>query len=465
MKYKLIFFSLILNIVVFGQNLAQGESYFTKKQYSKARPIYETMLKHKPNDALINFRFARCCYELKDYESAIAHFLLAGKKYPDRNLFLGDSYFKTYRFEESLLAYQTFLSGLKPDDSEILDVQKKVVKAEKAAKFMSKIEDIAIVDSLVVNKSDFLRFYKFSSELGKLSQELLKFNARQTIDKIKYTTQRGDRVYYSDSIQGQMDIFTSYKLLDAWSDTVSISNVLNTSANENYPFLLLDGITLYFASDGENSMGGYDIFITRYTPATDSFLTPENIGFPFNSPANDYMMVIDEQRKLGWFATDRYQPAGKVRIYTFVPNDTKTIIRTENNDSLRSLAQLKIYRKLTKSLPETTSTNIIPLKETDKQIEFVINDSLVYNHLSQFKSEEAIKLWAELETISTELKTTKAKLSKLRVDYSNSITEEVRTSLSIKIIELENKNVELENKKSIKKLQVRNAENQYFRKL
>jgi len=458
MKYKLIFFSLFLNIAIFGQNLAQGE------RYSKARPVYETLLKHKPNDALINFRLARCCYELKDFESAIEHFLLAGKKYPERNLFLGDSYFKTYRFEESLLAYQTYLSGLKPDDSEILEIKLKINNVEKASKLMSKVDDIVIVDSLVVNKSDFLRFYKFSSELGKLSQELLKLNARQTIDKIKYTTQRKDRVYYSDSIQGQMDIFTSYKLLDTWSDTVSVSNVINTSANENYPFLLLDGITMYFASDGENSMGGYDIFITRYTPASDSFLAPENVGFPFNSPANDYMMVIDEQRKLGWFATDRYQPAGKVKIYTFVPNDVTTIIRTENNDSLRSLAQLKIYRKLTKKLPETTVSNNIPIKETDKQIEFVINDSVVYNHLSQFKSGEAIKLWAEMETLSEELKNKKIQLGKLRVEYSTSKTEEVRTPISTKIIDFEKQIIVMENNLTIKKLQVRNAENQYLRK-
>ncbi|MEI8087112.1 MAG: tetratricopeptide repeat protein [Paludibacter sp.] len=465
MKYKLIFFFLLLNISIFGQSLTQGESYFNKKQYSKARPVYETLLKQKPNDALINFRFARCCYELKDYETAISHFQLAGKKYPERNLFLGDSYFKTYRFDESLLAYQTYISGLKPDDSEIVELQPKIKKVEKASKLMSKIEDIAIVDSLVVNKSDFLQFYKFSSELGTLSQELLKLNARQTIDKIKYITQRKDRVYFSDSIQGQMDIFTSYKLLDAWSDTVSVSSVINTSANENYPFLLLDGITLYFASDGENSIGGYDIFVTRYTPATDSFLAPENIGFPFNSPANDYMMVIDEQRKLGWFATDRLQPTGKVKIYTFVPNDTKTIIRTENNDSLRSLAQLKMYRKIAKPLPVTSLSNTVPKKEADKQIEFVINDSVVYNHFSQFKSDEAIKFWSEMETFSLDLKNTKLQLDKLRIEYSTAETVEIRNSIATKIIELEKQIIELENNLSLKKLQIRNSENQYLRKL
>jgi tetratricopeptide (TPR) repeat protein len=462
MKYKLILFSFFFSIAIFGQSIAQADIYFDKKQYSKARLVYEALLKKKPTDALINFRFARCCYELKDFEASIDHFELAGKKYPERNMYLGDAYYKTYRFEQSLLAYQTYITSLKTDDSSIAEIQQKMLKVEKVAKLMTKVEDIAIVDSMVVNKSDFLHYYKFSSELGSLNQELMKLNSRQAIDKIKYTTQRKDRVYYSDSIQVQMDIFTSYKLLDAWSDTVSVSSVINTSANENYPFLLLDGITLYFASDGENSIGGYDIFVTRYTSATQSFLTPENIGFPFNSPANDYMMVIDEQRKLGWFATDRNQANGKVKIYTFVPNENKIIIRTENNDSLRSLAQLKMYRKVAKTLPESSMSTEKQLQSTDKQIAFVINDSLVYNHLSQFKSEEAIKLWAELETLSSEFKNSKIQLDKLRQEYSKAETLELRQPIAIKIIELEKQNIEMENKLSIKKLQVRNAENQYL---
>jgi len=462
MKFKLIVFSLFVTTSIFGQSSAQGEVYFNKKQYAKARTVYETLLKQKPNDGLINFRYARCCYELKDFEASIAHFELSGKKYPERNMYLGDAYFKTYRFEESLLSYQTYITSLKLDDSKIEEIQQTMLKVEKVAKMMTKVEDIAIVDSLQVNKSDFLRYFKFSSELGSLNQELLKLNARQTIDKIKYTTQRKDRVYYSDSIQGQMDIFTSYKLLDAWSNPVSVSTVINTSANENYPFLLLDGITLYFASDGENSFGGYDIFITRYAPATDSFLVPENIGFPFNSPANDYMMVIDEQRKLGWFATDRYQTNGKVKIYTFVPNESKMIIRTENKDSLIRLAQLKMYRKVLKTLPEHTLINDVKVQNADKPIEFVINDSLVYTHLSQFKSEKAIKLWQEMESLSAELNISKVHLSKLRQEYSNAETIEIRQPIITKIIELEAKTIEMEQQLTNKILEVRNAENQYL---
>jgi len=464
MKYKLIFFSLFLSITIFGQSIAEGQIYYDKKQYAKARNVYDVLLKKRPTDALVNFKYARCSYELKDYELAIDHFLKAGKKYPERYYYLGDAYFITYRFEESLLAYQTYIATLKADDSKIQELQKTILKVQRASKYLNKVEDIAIVDSVVVNKSDFLRFYKFSSELGSLNQSLENLTLNKTFDKITYITQRKDRIYYSDATHSQVDIFTSFKLFDAWSDSVSVSEVINTSANENYPFLLLDGVTLYFASDGENSMGGYDLFVTRFTRATDTFLAPENIGFPFNSPANDYMMVIDEQRKLGWFATDRGQAAGKVIIYNFVVNDSKLIIRSESKDTLRAFAQLKMHRKSVQLKPDNTIEDQVKLQKTDMHIDFVINDTVIYTHLSDFKSEDAAKLWATMEMLSLNLNNLNVQLDTLRLEYGLAATLETKQSLSTKIIELESQHIEIENMLLQTRLQFRNAENIFLQK-
>jgi len=464
MKFRLIVSFLVFTLTLFAQKAADGEIYFNNKQYAKARAVYEVLLKQKPNDALYNYRYALCSYELKDEEKAIEHFKMTGNKFPLRDLYLGELYYNTYRFDESVMAYQTYIATLKPDDSKLPEYQKKIKQAENAAKLITKVEDIAIVDSIVVNKTDFLHFYKFSSELGSLTQEPLKLNSRKTVDKIKYTTQRQDRIYYSDSIKGQMNIFTSYKLLDKWSDAVSVSNVINTPANENYPFLLLDGITLYFASDGENSIGGYDLFITRYTPATDSFLTPENIGMPFNSPFNDYMMVIDEQHKLGWFATDRYQPAGKVIIYTFVPNDAKIIVRTEDKDQLRQYAKLKAYRKLSVLHSDSSTVFEEQMQESEKLKQFVINDSVAYSNVSQFKSEEAKKGWTELHKLSAELKTKKTQLENLRLQFSDLTKEKERQNLTNSIVEAEKNYLNLENQIQTKTIQIRNAEIQYLQK-
>jgi tetratricopeptide (TPR) repeat protein len=462
MKFKLIFFFLVFTLSLSARKPDDGEVFFNNKQYLKARPIYESLLKQRPNDALYNYRYARCCYELKDYEAAIVHFEMCGSKLPLRDLYLGDSYHNTYRFEEAATAYQAFVATLKLDDSKLPDYQRKIKLAEAGARLLTKVDDIAIVDSAVVNKSEFLKFYKFSSELGSLRQELLKLTPRRSADKVRYTTQRQDRVYYSDSIHGHMNIFTSYKLLDTWSEAASISDVINTSANENYPFLLLDGVTLYFASDGENSLGGYDLFVTRFTPATNSYLPPENIGFPFNSPYNDYMMVIDEQRKIGWFASDRFQPAGKVMIYSFVPNATKSIVRSEDKDYIRRVAQLKSYRKVASDKSENMSSVENGASEPEKQMEFVINDSVVYTHSNQFKSENADQILREFYTLVADQKTLEAELTALREKYATMEPEAERKALTQSILELEYKNRQAEKQLSAKNVELRNNENIYL---
>ena len=459
MKFKLIFLSFFFTLTLFAaQRSGEGEAFFNNKQYAKAREVYEVLLKKKPNDATYNFRFARCCYELKDAESAIQHFEMSGTKFPQRDVFLGELYFNTYRFDQSVMAYQTYIATLDSTDKKRPEFLQKLKRSENAARLINKVEDIAIVDSVQVNKNEFLRFYKFSSELGALKQEPLKINSRRFTDKLTYTTQRQDRVYFSDSIKGRMDIFTSYKLFDTWSKPASVFGIINTHFNENYPFLLLDGVTLYFASDRENSLGGYDIFVTRFTPSTNSYLPPENIGFPFNSPANDYMMVIDEQRKLGWFATDRNQPVGKVVIYSFVPNVSKTIVRSEDNDFIRRAAQLKTYRKATVAGIENVVSVQGQASGSDKQIEYIVNDSIVYSHVNQFKSIDGAKHWLELQSLSDVTQKAQIELAAQRSKYEMVETDVDRKKIAETILDLELSIREMQKQVALKTIQLRNDE-------
>ena len=465
MRLKLFLFSVILSVSLFARKADEGDIFFNNKQYSKAKGIYENLLRKKPNDPLYNFRYARCCYELKDYEPAIVHFEMSGMKFPLRDMYLGELYFKVYRFEESATAYQSYINALDSMDSKRPEFLKKLKKSTNAARLISKVEDISIIDSAQVNKTEFLKFYKFNNELGSLNQEIINMPHHRKADRIKYLTQRQDRMYFSDSIQGQMNIFTSFKLLDGWSKPQSISDVINTSANENYPFLLLDGVTVYFASDGENSMGGYDLFVTRYNPSTNSYLPPENVGFPFNSPANDYMMVIDEQNKVGWFATDRNQPAGKVMIYEFVPNATRNIVHTESKEYLRNLAQLKSYRKIAGNKADYNDIGSELLSvESQKQMEFVINDSIVYTNTDQFKNPEALKYWNEYSKLNADYKSRQKELSDLRMKFDLSDNDTERKTLTPQIIDLEARILDIKKMLPAKQKEVRNIELNFLQK-
>ena len=124
-----------------------------------------------------------------------------------------------------------------------------------------------------------------------------------------FVNEMGNKAYFSqpdDSLKQQL--CTSDLLGGEWSKPQLLNGISEGISETAYPFMLADGLTFYFAGKGEESIGGYDIFMTRYDAHNNSFLKPENIGMPFNSEANDYLFAIDEYAHIGYFVSDRRQP-------------------------------------------------------------------------------------------------------------------------------------------------------------
>jgi hypothetical protein len=151
-------------------------------------------------------------------------------------------------------------------------------------------------------------------------------------------------------------------------------------------------------------------------------------------------------------------------IYSFVPNDTKMIVRTEDKDYLRSVAQLKLYRTTTVNLADNKADTQIELRDNNQQIEFIVNDSLVYTHLSDFKNVDALKGWSEMNKLTTDLKSKKNQLDKLRQQYSQNLNSLDRITIALKIVDFEKKNNEIEKLLSEKIIQVRNLEILFLQK-
>ena len=91
-------------------------------------------------------------------------------------------------------------------------------------------------------------------------------------------------------------------------------------------------------------------------------------------------------------------------------------------------------------------------------MEFVINDSIVYTNVNQFKSPEGLKLWQEMHGLSLENKTLKTQLNDLRIQYANVVSENEKSEIAPKILELEAKIREEQKQISLKTIQIRNEE-------
>ena len=189
-------------------------------------------------------------------------------------------------------------------------------------------QQVTFVDSMVVDSADFMRHLPISPHIGKLTQN----NGLGT-----FTNEMGDHrlMTTTDSTIVSTDFFAN-----RWTEALPVEGI--GSAPAANPFLMPDGITLYYAQKGSNAIGGYDIFVTRYDRERACFLRPENIGMPFASEYDDLFYAIDEFNQIGYFVTNRRQPAGKVCIYTFIPNEKRLSYNTEaySDEQMRSLATI-----------------------------------------------------------------------------------------------------------------------------
>ncbi len=115
---------------------------------------------------------------------------------------------------------------------------------------------------------------------------------------------------------GGRDIYiTKRNEMGGWEKPVNLGPTINTPYDDDAPYLSKDGKTLYFASQGHNSMGGFDIFRTR-RDENGNWSAPENIGTPINSAGNDIFYVENNEGTLAYYASMRPGSFGFLDLYT-----------------------------------------------------------------------------------------------------------------------------------------------------
>ena len=319
-------------------------------------------------------------------------------------------------------------------------------------------QQIIIVDSIVVNKDQFLASIRLSSECGQLMNTGAFF--RNQLQGTLYLNEMGNKVYFSQPDGHQQQLYTADKLGNEWSKPQPLQGLSEGIDEASYPFMLTDGLTFYFAGKGEESIGGYDIFMTRYDSRSGSFLKPENIGMPFNSEANDYMYAIDEANRISYFASDRRQPEGKVCIYIFIPSDTR---KTYDNskyteEQIRNVADIaSIADTWGDGSERKAALDRIKSKYATHDIPGQLVSTGDVASTVEFHSKEANSLYQKLLKEQNALDIVNSNLDMLRQKYHKANASE-RNSMKSEILKLEEQALQLN--ASVKQLTkaTRNAE-------
>lgn len=122
--------------------------------------------------------------------------------------------------------------------------------------------------------------------------------------------------------EDQKDIYICRKLPNGnWSEPFKLGDQINTPYNEDFPYLSTDGVTLYFSSEGHNTMGGFDLFKSVWNPDDNTWTKAENLGYPVNTTDEDRSISLTPDNRVGYISALRPGGQGDLDIYRIKFND------------------------------------------------------------------------------------------------------------------------------------------------
>lgn len=343
---------------------------------------------------------------------------------------------------------------------------------------LSHVEKIVVVDSITVNKADFLNAYRISPSTGRLlkGDEVLKMLQGTRLPatfkgkpSTGFTNEFNDYLVWAQpDSTGFLRIAETSRLNDgSWAEPRFASAVLNDGtieiadepdddpeaaseagerqavwANAAFPFMADDGQTLYFASDNDRSLGGLDIFVATKDPADGSFYIPGNLGLPFNSPYDDYMMVLDNETGVGWWATDRNQLEDQITIYVYALTENRENV-DPSDENLERFASLQGWQELQDdsavALRNSLKKAVSQIRKVDTRTPefFLLTPSgTAYRFFSDFTNSQAASLMKDYLRQQEKVDGLKNNLESLRGEYFKSAGSQ---ALGSKISALENR--------------------------
>lgn len=320
--------------------------------------------------------------------------------------------FSSMHYTEAAEQMRTFERS---DVAKSAEQERKMNAVLSAATMLEHVEKMVIVDSLVVDKKDFFKHYRISPEVG----HYVSANGIPV-----YIPESGEKQIWSVRDSVGLNIVQATKMANGkWDEPQVLDAGFQMGGDASYPFMMPDGAKIYFASNGGNSIGGYDIFLAARDVESGKFYKPQNVGMPYNSPYDDYLLVIDEVNNIGWWATDRNRLGDKLTIYIFIPNAVRENYEAddENIEGLARVASIRDTWEDGKDYADVkrriAAIDVNASKRKTQDFYFVVNNGFVLTRYDQIEDEEIRSMMREYQQLSDEITSNRSALAKARRMY------------------------------------------------
>ena len=355
-----------------AQTIDDARQMMLDGDYAAALPIFEKALSAKPKDASLNQWVGVCLLRSGNPKKAERYLKVADeRKLIDAPRYLAEAAFEQYEFSKATDLLDRYEEGIDNANKKKARKAPKITKSPEADELrrrtmlgqamLDRVEKIVVIDSMAVDRDEFFKFYHLSPESGTLnSTDVMPEDYEIAEPSEVYMPQSGEfRIWSAPDKDENYVLMGATRLIDGtWDTPHPLGSALDAGGDSNYPFMMPDGVTLYYANNGPESIGGYDIFISRKDE--NGFLQPQNIGMPYNSTYYDYLLAIDEvgdRPQPSWrqnhnlpvypvgFAcqlSGRYSGACRSRAHRLFPFDLACRCRLYRNAATHRLGRIRL---------------------------------------------------------------------------------------------------------------------------
>ncbi len=412
---KISVFTLVLTVLLLGLNFGSAYSQeLSKVELEKRANIY--LEDQKFDKAAIDFKILhdmypkelRYAYNLgrsyiganQELESAIdlLKFSATRNYGSDSYFYLGRAYHLTYQFEDAIMAFRTFEKTAKSKDLTKCDIDYWLQVAENAKASVLMAQKVTITGAKEIQRTSPESGFstnvdgKYIYVPDELKSKTDLNEDYQTLLFLSEGIEVGDYLYFdclsANNKQGS-DIYRVQRLTAGdFSLPEPLPGEINTKYNERYPYYDKASSTLYFSSNNQSTIGGLDIFSSKYDSVSGKWTSPSQMNFPINSVHNDFLYTNSKDGGNAIFISDRSNSPDGYTTYTMlIGGEIKYELPVDHDDML-ALALLNPAAGNSNTLsplattsdpgePGRTELTYVELEQREANFDSLIQEALI----------------------------------------------------------------------------------------
>lgn len=402
-----VIYVIFLQFELFAQTASnKPKILFESGDYNASLEASIKLLETLPNDPIYNYYAGASLFQIgKNYEKCLDYFEKADSRLTPKELWLykGKTLLYLFRFDESKRAFELYAQNFSLRNAltgENTDWPRAVNNTKSA---VQQTQEIILLKRDTTNRSGIIDYFnEFDNATGQWVDKNPDYFENQGI-------QPGEGFYYhyfkktedqcfvitgkKNLLKPDLDIFYTCASGDIFEQTFqSLPAFINSRKDQRYPIYDEETQTLYFSSQDDKGLGGYDIFYSTYDKLKDRWGYPKNMGFPLNSPFDDYLIGTGNEGEL-ILATNRYQEQNNFEVLLIKQGKATENISDENTLLTKSkfLKEIKpkvIDEELTSAIQKLKNENLQENKEQSPKAEQTKEPKIEYKRPKPFSNEK-----------------------------------------------------------------------------